>query len=299
MKINLGSGSVMALATAFLIASVPAAYADGGTIFAVQGEIAGGISTNDVKNLEDEEHDDESYPIIEGAVRINVPAPDNFAFQFDIDGLATFTDRDEGEENLQTAFTGGLHVAHRRPGHNAVGLFGAIGSSNGGEDENALYGLFGVEGQMTANNTTVIGQVGYFIADDETEDDVMTDAWVLRGVARYFLKPDQRVQGELTYATGEEADSTCCDYDFWDWGLRYDQRFENTPMGWALGYRGTYGRNTETPSQAVTEHTVFLALSFLFGHGSDLTLQANNDVGATWDLPSVDRFTGYTTEIID
>ncbi len=298
MKMNLGSGSLTAFAAGLLIASGPAAYADGGTVFAVQGEISGGVSITDSENT-GTGHDDGTYPILEGAARVNIPAPDNFAFQFDIDGLATFTDRDHGEDNLQTAYTTGLHAAYRKPGHHAVGLFGALGSSNGGEDENALFGLIGAEGQMTANNTTVIGQAGYFVADDETENDVMTDAWLLRGVARYFMEPDQRIQGELTYASGEASDSACCDIDAWDWGLRYDQRFENTPMGWAIGYRGAHVENDDSPADEFTEHTFFAALTFTFGYKNYLTLQENNDRGATWDLPAVDRFTGYTTEIVD
>jgi len=296
MKMKLGYGSQLALAAGFLIASLSAAHADG-SVFAVQGEIAGGFSSVDVDNSSD--FDDDTYPVLMGGARVNIPAQNNFAFQLDVGGLATFTDREDGEDNLQTAFTGGLHFSYRETGSHAVGIFGALGSSNGGEDENATFGLIGIEGQMNANNTTVIGQIGYFTADDETENDVMTDAWVLRGVARYFLTPDQRLQADLTYASGEESDSSCCDVEAWSWGLRFDQRFENTPMGWAIGYRGLEIENQSSPSTSATDHTVFVAMTFTFGYESALSLQANNDMGATWDLPAVDLFTGYTTEVVD
>jgi len=293
----LGIATPIAVAAGFMIASLSAANADG-TIHAVQGEISAGVSSIEETGIS--ELDDDTYPIIEGAARWNIPVPNNFAFQLDMDGLATFTDREHGEDDLQTAFTGGVHLAHRRPGSHALGIFGAIGSSNGGEDENATFGLIGVEGQYSANGMTVIGQAGYFTADDETENDVMTDAWLLRGVARYFMSPDQRLQAELTYASGEESDSSCCDIDAWDWGVRYDQRFSGSPAGWGIGYRGTQVENDNSgSSKKLTEHTVFLALTFTFGYERGLTLQQNNDIGATWDLPAVDRFTGYTTELAD
>ena len=264
----------------------------------VQGEIAVGVTSADAHDSND--LDDETYPLIEGAARVNIPTSSEWALQLDIDGLATFTDRSDGEDNLQTGFTAGAHFAYRESDQSALGFFGAIGSSNGGDDENANFLLGGIEGQLHANNTTLYGQFGYFNADDETENDVITDAWIFRGVGRYFHTPDQRFQAELTYAAGEENDSTETDIDAWGWGVRYDQRFSGSPLGWAIGYNGMQIEDSDTGgSDEVTEHTAFIAITFLFGHGTTPTLQDNNYRGATWDLPDVARMTAYTIAVVD
>ena len=268
--------------------------------FAIQSELVLGWSWLDeggAANI-----DDKSFPFISGAARASVPFSSNASVQFDIDGLATFTSRNNGDDNLQDFFLGTGHLTWRDPQSFAFGMLGSVGSSSGGEDENATFWLIGAEGQFYLPTITFYGQGGYFEADDENENDVMTDAWFIRGVARWFISPDMRLQGEGSYANGDENDSPSGDFEFWSWEIRYDQRFTGTPVGWFIGYNGMWGELDKAgggADESVTEHSIWAGLSFTFGYDTKMTLLDNDRYGATFDAPEIGRWTGYTTEVID
>ena len=250
--------------------------------------------------------DDDSYPQIVGSGRASVPVAKNVSLQFDADGWATFTDRSDGEETLQTNFSGALHATWRDPSQGALGVFGQVGSSNGGDDENATYWLAGLEGQLYLGDFTLYGQVGYFEADDETENDVMTDAWFVRGVARWFPNAKTRIQAQLSYADGEEKHGGCCeeggtaDYDAYSWGLRVDRIFGRYPIAAFLDYGGTVV-DMDIPGccftdEEYTEHRVMVGLAFHFGVNN---LKQQDRRGVTLDTPDVGRWTAASIEIAD
>jgi hypothetical protein len=240
----------------------------------------------------DNDLDDKSYPLIMGAARLTLPLLLDWSAQLDLEGLSTFTSRNNGEDNLQTYFITGLHVARRDPARGALGVFGAVGSSNGGAEENATFFLGGLEAQKYLGNMTLYGQAGYFNADDETEGDVMTKAWFVRGVVRYFFDPNSRLQVELAHARGEELVGTE-KIKTLNWGIRFDRQIDQRPISWFAAYDGL---RVEDDNESVTDHRFRLGLAFRFGTGS---LLENDRRGATFDLPDIGRWTGYTISVID
>lgn len=253
--------------------------------------------------------DDEEFPLITGSGRVSVPLSLNMSIQFDIDGLATFTQRSEnggGEDNLHDYFFAGAHLAWRNPDQYALSVFGLGGSVNGGTDENALVGLVGGEGQWYWKNLTLYGQAGYFWANDENNENVMTEAWFVRGVMRYFFSPNQRLQGELSYAEGEEAEQfrpafPRDEIEALSWEVRYDHTFHSKPIGWFATYHGLYMEERTLPrfpsaDDDLTEHTFLLGVRFQFGAA---TMLENDRRGVTFDMPDVGRWTGYTLTVVD
>ena len=242
--------------------------------------------------------DDEGYAFIQGDAHVNIPVGVKYSLQFDLGGLATFTDRNEGEDNLQTYYYTAAHLAYRNPHSHAVGVFGLAGSVNGGENENALIGLVGLEAQKYIRNVTLYGQFGFFVADDETENDVMTDAWFIRGVARYFPSQNARFQAEISYADGEENDATESELTALSWGVRYDRQLANSsyPISWFIAYDGYKGEENEEGNNELVTHAGRIGLTFRFGTDS---LIENDRRGATFDTPDVGRWTGWTMETLD
>ena len=253
--------------------------------------------------------DDESYPHIVGSGRASVPVAKNFSLQFDADGWGTFTGRDgpdAGEENLQTNFSGAVHATWRDPSKGALGVFGQVGSSNGGEEENATYWLGGLEGQLYLGDFTLYGQAGLFDADDEGNDDVFSDAWFVRAVARWFPNAKTRIQAQLAYAEGEEnigpGDDPGDDYDAISWGLRADHIFGKYPISVFLDYGGLR-LSEDAPSgeccsseDTYTEHRFIVGLAFHFGVNN---LKTQDRRGVTLDTPDVGRWTATTLDIVD
>ena len=248
--------------------------------------------------------DDETYAYLEGSGRANIPLSDAFSLQADVDGWNTFTGRDDGdggEENLQTFFAGALHATWRAPETGAAGGFVQLGSSNSGNDENATFWLLGAEGQFYLGDFTLYGQAGYFDADDEDEDDVMTDAFFVRGVARWFLNDNFRLQGEFSWAAGEEADSSPADnFTFYSWGLRADRVMGSNPIALFAAYEGLWGEEEEVGcspcNETYTEHRLIVGVAFHFGVSD---LKAQDRRGATLDTPDVGRWTAASNNPLD
>lgn len=270
--------------------------------YAITMEVAGQYGWAD-SNHNDTELDDKSYPGIEGAARASIPFLDNFAAQVDIGGLANFTSRVEnGENNLQTDFHGGLHLNYRDIDCFSAGVFTSIGSVNGGDDENATYYSVGGETQFYLGNTTLYSQWGYFNADDEDEDDVMSNGWLVRQQIRHFFTNRDRVQVGFQFMEGNERASNV-EYDAWGWETRYDHQFDGTPITAFLGYKGAkvseYDPVLGARDEDVTEHIAFVGIGFVFGFNGTLDLLGNDRRGATYSLPDVARPAGWTIEIID
>ena len=160
--------------------------------------------------------------------------------------------------------------------------------------------MIGAEGQYYWGNTTFYSQVGYFDADDETEGDVMENAWFFRQQIRHFLTGHDRAQLGFSYASGEEL-SGSDDYEFWTWEARYDHQFPDTPLSVLVGYKGLRGKQDAvgTADEKLTEHVLFFGIGFTFGFDGKMDLLANDRRGATFDLPDVGRMTGYTLEVLD
>jgi len=273
-----------------------------GIIYSAVIDAAGGFEVADGENV-GSALDDENYPLIEGDARVNVPISHDFSVQIDLGGLSTFTDRDDGDDQLQTYYYTGAHLSYRDPMRYALGVFGLVGSSNGGEDENATIGLFGLEAQKYWDNITLYGQGGVFYADDESEDDVMTDAWFVRGVVRKFIDPNSYIAAELSYADGEENEddgSNVDDLSAVSWGLKYERMKTDMPIAWFVEYKGNHiAEDTSfggSSDDELTTHAGMVGLRFQFGATSAIE---NDRRGATFDMPDVGRWTGWTMEVVD
>ena len=253
---------------------------------------------------------DETYPVFEGHARGNVPlGRSGAAIQLDVGGFAYFTDRSDqgGEENLHNNFYGGAHLAYRNPASYAAGVFGSFGSTEGGDDDDATYWMIGIEGQKYFDELTLYGQVGYFDADDENNDDVIHDAVFFGGVLRYFFGENTMLSAEFSYADGDEAvDSpeplstgVIDDIHAFSWGIRGEHALANGPIAMFLDYHGTdieNDRNDGGNESQLSEHVFLVGLRFTFGVKS---LKHQDRYGATFDQPDIGRWIGWTLEQVD
>lgn len=239
--------------------------------------------------------DDDSFPLVEGVARGNIPLSDNWAVQLDVGGFGTFGQRSGGEDYLQSAFFGVAHLNWRDEKF-AIGAFSQVGSSNGGNDENANFYNFGGEGLYNWTNFTLMGQAGYFWADDESADDVMTDAWWARGVARFYAGPNTRIQAEGSYGSGDESDEPGPEVTAIGWGARVDHSINGGPVAVFVGYKGTNLESDDGNPEEITDHTVSIGFNIRFGGGSIKETDRN---GPSFDTPDMGRWTGWTGGIVD
>lgn len=277
-----------------------------GLLYAGTVEVGAAWNWADCENDGDDcsDLDDDSFPEVFGSGRVSLPVSDDVTLQTDIDGWATFTDRgpgdgdgggDLGEDNRQTGFGAGLHATYRDPNIGSGGLFGQIGSTNGGEDENATFFAIGGEAQAYINEFTVYGQVGGFWADDETENDVVTNAIFFRGVGRWFPDDNSRVEAEIGYFDGEQNDSSADTVDGLSWGLRGDRMLSGSPVSFFAAYDGMVIEE-EDDNQEYTEHRLMAGVTFHFNAHDMLTQDRR---GVTLDMPDFARWIAPTIETVD
>ena len=263
-------------------------------------EVGAGYLWTSTEDGASDDIDDEDFPVIEGAARANIPLASNFSIQLDLDGMLGIQERGRpgGEDYLQNYFFASGHLTWRDPSTAAAGVLFSYGESNGGDDEEAQVWFVGAEAQGYFDNLTLYGQAGYMVADDETEDDVITDAFWLRAVGRYFLGPNQRLQAEFAYINGEENDSSPDDIDGWAWGGRYDQAINDGPLSFFVSYRGSYIRKDESTDDTLTDHTVLVGIALRLGAEN---LRDEDRRGATLDTPAwaIGRWTGWTLAVVD
>lgn len=242
--------------------------------------------------------------------RLSLPLGDNLSMQMDagIEYNETAFDDDGSDETFESAFQLGSHFTYRDPGMGAFGIFGAFGSSRTDDDNIGFYAVGG-EGQMYLDNITLYLQGGYFDAVDyesnpnaSNRQDPFHNALFVRGVGRWFLSPDSRLQGEFSYANGDQ-DSDDYNMHLIEWGVRFDTVLPGLPVigdtPVFVGYRGTRfdseGDGPDDDDGQATEHTVMVGFTHSFGGNS---MQEFDRVGATLDLPTFGRWVGYG-EILD
>ena len=272
--------------------------------YALIFELAGQWTWTNANSAVGSDLDDDDYPSLEGSARGSIPFKDVFSLQIDIDGMSTFTSRNNGEDNVQTYFQSGGHLSFRNPDHVAAGVFGGGGSSNGGEDENATYWMVGGEVQLYFGNTTSYTQIGYFDADDESDMDVIADAWFIQQQFRHFFGSRDRAQVGFGYMEGDadrDSSGNREEYEFWNWEARFDHQCENTPISLFIGYKGLRGKENSGvgSKETIEEHTAFIGIGFTFGGNGGIDLLRNDRHGATFELPDIGRPTAWTLEGID
>lgn len=228
--------------------------------------------------------------------RLAIPLGPNFAIQ--MDGDIEYTDNAfTSNINDVYEFGGqfGTHLSYRDPGFGAFGAFAAFGAGRGEEGTDDFYALGG-EFMLYANDLTFYLQGGYLDSSDvrgDQDDDGLHDALFARGVARWFITPQSRLQAEVSYASGKQ-DSDDKDMDVIEWGVRYDTMLSGLPLigdtNVFVAYRGANFDNgccTGGDTGEYTDHTVMIGTRYSFG---GQTMREFDRVGATLDLPNFGRW---------
>jgi hypothetical protein len=260
--------------------------------------------TNGIGNEIHPDHD--SYMTTGQNGRLSLPLSDVLAIQTDINNEFTSNAfRSNAQDDFSHSLDFGVHLSARDPSRGLFGVFGAFGQGKGdNSDSNGRqnYWAIGGEAQFYADNTTFYVQGGYLDSEPRAEDgdsDGLHDAFFIRGVARWFMTPDSRLQGEIAYADGKQdsagIDTSTLDMQVIQWGARYDTVISEVPLigdtAVFVGYRGTYFDNdccgAGTDSGRFTEHTIMAGVSYHFG---GMTLLDFDRVGATLELPTFGRW---------
>ncbi len=236
--------------------------------------------------------------------RLSIPLSDMLAIQTDFNNEITgnaFTSN--SGDDFSHAFDFGVHMSARDPSRGLFGVFGAFGQGKG-DDENGRhnYWAIGGEAQLYTDMATFYVQGGYLDSKDLDPEvgkqDGFHDAYFVRGVARWFMTPDSRLQGEVSYANGSQDGvfdtDGIKDMDVIQWGVRYDAVLGGLPIigdtAVFVGYRGTRFDNGCCNSEDTgrfTEHTIMAGYTYYFG---GMSLLDFDRVGATLDLPTFGRW---------
>jgi len=237
---------------------------------------------------------DDSYPDMGGALRVNIPAGGDLSFQVDFQGESAFVD--DTSKNYSGSVLGGTHLSWRDPNEWLAGAFVGVGNGFNAADETTTAWLIGAEGQYYLTDWTFYGQLGYMDADevDTGTPDAFRNAWFGRAVARFFVDSNVKLEGELSYANGEN-DTDADDMDVWGWGLRYERALPSMDAGFFVAYQGN-SYNSDPEARTATEHTIKLGLNFAFGIEGQKYIDRH---GATLDLPMVTRWSAYGVDVVD
>ncbi|HUQ38032.1 MAG TPA: hypothetical protein VM144_16805 [Aestuariivirga sp.] len=231
------------------------------------------------------EPDDKSFFALGGAGRARLNLSDIIAVQ--IDGETDYVDGGKkSNDTYEDGVQGGLHLSLYNDS-GLVGLMGAIGDVNT-DNESANFWLIGAEGQMYFDQTTLYLQAGYLDSkSNDDPDDAFNNAFFVRGVGRYFLSPQTRMQAEVSGAWGDE-DSDKQNMEVYGWGLRADHQLIDM-LSMFVGYQGAYYDNCcdDDDDGHYVDHQVRVGISLLLGRPDLLSVDRT---GPTLDLPWVSHW---------
>jgi hypothetical protein len=170
--------------------------------------------------------DIDTAPVIGGSATVNIPFSANWFGQVDFAGAAAFNGDDDNQ--LSNSFVGALHIGNRERGHHMIGLFGGGGVAVPESEDSGNLWFIGAEGQLELRDIVLYAQGGWLDSKEADGDDSDTfhDAWFLRGVGRFSINPSTFLQGEMTYADGEQ-DTVHYDMNVWGWGARIEHRLDS------------------------------------------------------------------------
>jgi hypothetical protein len=196
----------------------------------------------------------------------------------------------------------GMHLSYRDPNRGLLGLFAANAWSDvktgHGNSGNYDMAMFGAEAQLYRGNWTLYGQAGFANNTKGDPGEGFNSGWFVRGVARYFFRPDTKLEAEVSYAEASPYIDGDDKGKFTAWGVSIDHKlfdFRSYPIYGTLAYRGAYYDAT-TEEDHATEHVFKAGIKILFGAA---TLQQNDRHGATLDLPMLPVRANSLTESLD
>jgi hypothetical protein len=241
----------------------------------------GGLSVDDAEGNVTPDEDD--LFIFGADLRARLNLGDMYAIQGDLH--TDSTDDTSGIDRHEDGWYAAAHFSH----YNETGLFGIMGAVAEGESDNGKATdawLMGVEGQLYLGQSTLYLQTGYFDAESQVgnEEDAFHDAFFVRGVGRYFVSPQTRLQGEVSGAWGEQ-NANDKDMDIYGWGFRADHQFTDI-VGAFAAYDGAYYENFDFGNGgnegSYTEHQARLGVSFQLWRPTLLSVDRS---GPTLDMP--------------
>jgi len=227
--------------------------------------------------------------VLGGAGRINYWWSPTSSVQFDVQGDgATYTGQTSGPSRFSAfSYLIGAHV-NWRDQRGLLGLFGGAGDASQDEIGPASgfrHGLIGAEGQLYWNMITLYGQGGYdstiggLSSGPGTLDSI--HAWFVRGTARGYLTPNDRLEGTIFYANGSHdftAGAPNVDFNETLWRAKYEHKFNASPFALFAAYQGT---RTAFLDEVVFDHRFIGGVRIYFGEN---TLHAGDVSGASLDI---------------
>ncbi len=213
------------------------------------------------------DNNDDTFRVGGGVARVNIPFAERWNVQLD----GTY-DRVWDSFNHIDGVGGAIHAYYRDPDAYAAGLF-ATAKDFGGNIDGVHEYTVGPEAQVYFGNITLYGQA-YYGKDhvgDFTDD---LDEWGARGIVRYFVRKNLRLDAELAYNV---TDSGSVNFDTVGAAVQAMYRFDSTP--WSVFGRYEFDRTTiESNHSDSNKFLVGIRASF----GSDLLFDEDRN-GATMD----------------
>jgi hypothetical protein len=253
----------------------------------------GGLAIDDAEG--NVNPDDDNFFVFGSELRARLNLGDMYAIQGDLH--TDSTDDTSGNDRHEDGWYAAAHFSH----YNEAGLFGIMGAVVEGESDNGVATdawLMGAEGQLYLGQSTLYLQTGYWDAESQVgeEDDAFHDAFFVRGVGRYFLSPQTRLQAEASGAWGEQ-DANDKDMDIYGWGLRADHQFTDI-VGAFAAYDGAYYENFDSGADdgSYTEHQARIGVSFQLWRPNLVSVDRS---GPTLDLPWVTHWASSGNSVDD
>ncbi|MGB5215469.1 MAG: hypothetical protein WBN88_17705 [Anderseniella sp.] len=221
-----------------------------------------------------------------GAGRLSLPLGDNLSIQNDVKYEYNSLANDDifTTAGPRYSYQGAVHLSWRDPASGLFGAFGGMGTANFGPNGSTDHRFVGGEGQVYLDNVTLYGQGGY--VDFEVADGFgagLDDGLFVRGVLRWFVSNDSRIQLEGTYINAD-YDIAVPDFEAFSVGARYDFSLMGMPIigdtPVYIAYRGTF-RDGCLVGDDVDDHTFMIGTSYSFS-GDLITVDRQ---GATLDTP--------------
>ena len=220
---------------------------------------------------------------------LSLPLGDNLSIQNDVkyEIISPFGAKDSNVFGPRYFYQGAVHLSWRDPSTGLFGVFGGMGTAdfNPGFDTTARF--VGGEVQFYMNDITFYAQGGYVDFSNEfNSNDALDEGFFARGVMRWFLTHDSRLQLEGTYLNADYG-NLGLNMEAFSVKARYDFTLASMPMigdvPIYLAYRGTFRNDcaVEFQSFGVDDHTLMVGSSYSFS-GDLLTVDRQ---GATLDTP--------------
>jgi hypothetical protein len=229
---------------------------------------------------------------------LNLPLGDNLSIQNDV--KYEYNDQ-SGSDPLDSVgprfsyqFAG--HLSWRDPSAGLFGVFGGAGTTNTGLIGDTDFAFVGGEFQFYMDNITLYGQGGYIDYSSENLLDNgnklggygLDDGYFVRGVMRWFVTNDSRLEIEGSYFNSdfEHHGST----DAFSFGARYDFTLGMPVIGDTalyIAWRGQWrsdclsGYNYDNNNYDLNDQTIMIGSSYSFS-GDLMTVDRQ---GATLDTP--------------